>query len=245
MTFYLRSVIAFAAWMPVGWLAMPLSAGEAEPLNLVLEEFDGAAPNGRWEIHQYPGTFEYHVRPGELVMVDKENKNQHLTRRGLTLDPTKRYALQTLFTINEPEGARPPNSFCLNFNIAGPEGSLESISCWSVNLTVQPVDGARGMMFYMGFVDGKFQNIGRRTFDWCRMGTEYSFRVDVNSDLAGRTKLKTVTVTLKEGETVRERFEIDYSPFPYQPDLTQPVRVGVNSHGADWTMRQFKVYAEE
>jgi len=221
------------------------AADEGSLLTLLLQEFDGVHPNGQWDVHQYAGTFEYHVRPDKLVMIDKENRNQNLTRRGLELDPEGRYAVEALFTINEPEGARPPNSFCMNFLIGGADGELDSIDCWSVNVTVQPVDEAEGMMLYMGFVDGKFKNIGRRTLDWCKMQTEYLFRVDVNTDLAGKHKPKTIAVTVKEGDEVRERFEVDYATHPFQPDFSKPVRVGVNSHGADWTMRCFKVYADK
>jgi hypothetical protein len=53
-----------------------------------------------------------------------------------------------------------------------------------------------------------------------------------------------LTVTVTEGDRQRERFEVDYSPFPYQADPHKPVRIGVNTHGADWTMRNLKVYAE-
>ncbi len=47
-----------------------------------------------------------------------------------------------------------------------------------------------------------------------------------------------------EGDVRRERFEVDYSTFPYQPDFSQPVRIGVNTHGTDWSLRKLKVYAE-
>jgi len=241
------AVVFLAAQMAGGPNPRQAGAGEPPPLELVVQDFEGTAADGRWDIHRYPGDsgdFEYSVRPDALVMIDKENRNQNLTRRGLELDPNGRYAVEARFRIDEPEGAPPPNSFCVNFLVAGAEGELDSISCWSVNLTVQPVEGARGMMLYMGFIDGKFKNIGRRTVDWCKTNTEYLFRVEVNTDLAGRHKPKMVTVTIKEGESVRERFEVDYSAFPFQPDYSGPVRVGVNSHGADWTMHSFKVYAD-
>ena len=57
-------------------------------------------------------------------------------------------------------------------------------------------------------------------------------------------KASNILVTVTEGDQTRERFEVDYSSFPYQPDRSKPVRVGVNTHGADWTMRDFRVYAE-
>ncbi len=211
---------------------------------LVLEEFDGEHQNGKWEIHQYPGSFEYHVKPDALVMIDQKNRNQHLTRRGLPLDPSRRYAIEALFTIRGRTLQQMPNSFCLNFNVAGPEDAFDSISCWSMNVDVFPDPEAGGVMKYMGFVDGRFHQIGQRKVPWARAGVEYLLRVDVNTDKSGRFKLKTLTVTVKEGDQQRERFEVDYSSFPHQPDFSKPVRIGVNTHGADWTMRNLKVYAE-
>ena len=76
------------------------------------------------------------------------------------------------------------------------------------------------------------------------IGVEYLLRVEVNTDKQGQFKPKTLTVTVMEGDHERERFEVDYSPFPYQPDPGRPVRIGANTHGADWTMRNLKVYAE-
>ena len=213
-------------------------------MRVVLEEFDKVHPNGKWDAHQYAGTFEYRVRPDALVMIDRENRNQHLTRRGFQLDPKRRYAIQTLFTINEPANPPTPNSFCLNFNVAGPEDSLQSLSCWSINVDVLSSDPAKGVIKHMGFVDGRFRQIGQRVLGWCRTGVEYSLRVDVNTDQNGQFKLRTVTVTVMEGELRRERFEVDYSSFPYQPDLSKPVRIGVNTHGANWTMRNLKVSAD-
>ena len=218
--------------------------GPAQGMRLVLEEFDGAGPNGKWEIHQYPGAFEYHVRPDALVMVDQRNANQHITRRGFQLDPKRRYAIEALFTIHGRTAEKGPNSFCLNFHVAGPVDAFDSISCWAMNVDVAPRRDAGGVMKYMGFEGGRFRQIGQRKVDWASIGVEYLLRVEVNTDQSGRFKPKTLTVTVIEGEHQRERFEVDYTPFPFQPDLDKPVRIGVNTHGADWTMRSLKVYAE-
>jgi len=249
--YYEYLIPALTAFAVSGLTAEPLLAQDAgiRPASgpsypMVLEEFDGVHPNGNWEIHQYPGTFEYEVTPDALVMVDQRNANQHVTRRGFQLDPKRRYAVEALFTIHERTAERAPNSFCLNFHVAGPEDSLESISCWSINVDVSPGKGSGGVMKYMGFVDGRFQQIGQRRVAWATIGVEYLLRVEVNTDRSGRFKLKTLTVTVTEGEVQRERFEVDYASFPYQPDLDKPVRIGVNTHGADWTMRNLKVYAE-
>ncbi|HUT89968.1 MAG TPA: hypothetical protein VMY37_10745 [Thermoguttaceae bacterium] len=250
-----RLTTAFAVFLVfVSWgVAMePWLAAEAAerakapagPMVPVLEEFDGAHANGTWEIHQYQGTFEYQVKPDAMVMVDQRNANQHLTRRGFQLDPQRPYAVEARFTIHERTAQRPPDSFCLNFHVAGPEDSFDSISCWSMNVDVAPKQGAGGVMKHMGFVDGRFRQIGQRKVAWATTGVEYRLRVEVNLDQSGRFKPNLLTVTVMEGDQTRERFEVDCSSFPYQPDPSGPVRVGVNTHGADWTMRDFKVYAE-
>ncbi|MBN2477364.1 MAG: hypothetical protein JXB62_22355 [Pirellulales bacterium] len=214
------------------------------PLALVLEEFDGVHPNGQWDIHQFAGTFAYRVKPDALVMIDAGGANQHLTRRGLLLDPKRPYTIEALFTILEPPDAKAPNSFCLNFQVAGPEDDLKSLSCWSINVDVAPGKTPHGVMKHMGFSDGRFREIGQRQIDWSRAQVEYLLRVEVNTDRHGRYKFNTVTVTVQEGRRQRERFEVDYAPFPYQPDFSKPVRIGANTHGADWRLRNLKVFAE-
>lgn len=246
-------VIVLAACVLFGLAGRPLPAQERDAqrakaaersLAPVLEEFDGVHPNGKWEIHQYEGTFEYHVRPDALVMIDQRNANQHLTRAGFEIDPRRRYAVEARFTIHDRTVKRAPNSFCLNFQVAGPADSFESLSCWSMNVDVAPGEGAGGVMKHMGFVGGRFRQIGQRTVAWARTGVEYLLRVEVNTNKSGDFRPKMLTITVLEGDHERERFEVDYTPFPYQPDLSKPVRVGVNTHGADWTMRSFKVFAE-
>jgi len=226
----------FLAFVLCGFVMKPLSAQEGGP--------QPTSDNGKWDIHQYPGTFQYKVKPDALEMIDQRNANQHLTRRGFLLDPRRRYAIEALFTIHERTVERGPNSFCLNFNVAGPEDELDSLSCWAMNVDVAPKKGAGGVMKYMGFVDGRFRQIGDRKVAWATTGVEYLLRVEVNCDRSGRFRPKMVTVTVMEGDRERERFQVDYSPFPYQPDLSKPVRIGVNTHGADWTMRNLKVYAD-
>jgi len=218
--------------------------GPLQSMRLVLEEFDGVHPNGNWDIHQYNGTFAYNVKPDKLVMIDKENRNQNLTRRGFRLDPKRRYAIEVVFTINEPPEAKPPNSFCLNFLVDGPENALDIIRCWAINLTAQPTLTPKGRTYFMGFINGKFSKIGGRDYDWTRTMVEYTLRVDMNSDMEGNYKFKTITVTCREADIVRERFEVDYAAYEFQPDFSKPVRFGVNSHGADWTMRNLKVFAD-
>jgi len=227
-----------------------LGADAPGRMRLVLEEFDGVHPNGRWDIHHYPygdGAFSYEVRRDALIMADKENKNQHLTRRGFLLDPKSQYAVEATFKMKE--NPRTPNSFCLNFHVAGDDGTFDPICCWSVNVSIEPGRAEPadrgGCSFNMGFLEGKFKRVGTAALqDWSKFDTEYTIRVEVNTDAAGRYKLGHVTVTVTEGDKPVHRREADYSQHPYQPDLTKPVRLGVNSHGGNWTMRNFKVYCD-
>jgi hypothetical protein len=94
----------------------------------------------------------------------------------------------------------------------------------------------------MGFVDGAFQQIGDHPTSCCRFDQEYRLRAEVNTAADGSYRFKTVTVSVLQGATVLDRLEVDFASFPYQPDYDQPVRVGVNTHGTDWTLRDLRVY---
>jgi hypothetical protein len=97
-------------------------------------------------------------------------------------------------------------------------------------------------MKFMGFVDGKFAQIGvNRPLEWCREHVEYFYRVGVNLDEHGNYCFRTVAITIKEGDTTHEQFAVDFSSYPYQPDFSKPVRIGVNTHGANWRMWNFVV----
>lgn len=225
--------------------SLPAEEGEAPRPSVLLAEFDGVHEPGQWDIHQHPTGFIYSVGKDALRMTDRTvgyaSPNQHLTRRGLLLDPRKPYSLECRFIIDTTSTAGDPSSFCFNFNIAGADGELDRLSSWSL-----PVDFHKqwppSVMKFMGFADGKFAQIGvNRPLAWCREGVEYFYRVGVNLDDQGRYHFRTVTVTIREGEVTHEHFSIDYSTYPYQPDFSKPVRVGVNTHGANWTMRDFVV----
>jgi hypothetical protein len=47
---------------------------------------------------------------------------------------------------------------------------------------------------------------------------------------------------LKKEDTELEKFTVDYSSFPYQPDYTKKVRFGLNTHGANWILKNLKIY---
>jgi hypothetical protein len=226
-------------------MEVPVVPGPVLQPTVLLTEFDGVHEPGTWDVHQHPTGFAYAVERGCLRMTDRTvgygSPNQHLTRRGLLLDPRSAYSLECTFTIDVGGTEGDPSSFCFNFNIAGGDGELDTISCWSL-----PVDFHQqwppSVMKFMGFTNGRFAQIGaNRPLPWCRQHVEYRYRVGVNLDEQDRYRFRTVTVSIREGDTTHEHFAVDFSTYPYQPDYDRPVRVGVNTHGANWTMRDFVV----
>jgi hypothetical protein len=186
-------------------------------------------PNGTWDI-QGAGSFAYQVTPTGLTMSDDGGANQHVVRRGVSVDPTRPYAVEVLFTIPSPLGTV-PNSFALNYNVAGSDDDLSAVSTWSMNVDLRTPAGS--VMKHMGFVDGGFTSLGDTITVWGEPDAEYLLRVSVDG--------KDVNVgVFKEGVEL-ESFAVDYTAFPYQPG-TDPVRIGANTHGTDWTMRSLNVY---
>ena len=219
-------------------LANPIDP--APPLNVLLEEFDGAHPCGVWDRQQpFSEEFGYAVTPAGLAMQSgPRGHNQHLVRQGLLIDHGRPYTVECAFAIKGP--LRPGvNSFCLNLNVAGPSGDASPVDAWAINVDLRR--GAPTVMKYMGFVRGAFRQIGQRECRWGQPDTEYAIEVRVNQDLDGRRVPKMLAVTVKEGAAVLERFEQSYAAFPYQPDPERPVRFGVNTHGADWIMRALRI----
>jgi len=204
---------------------------------LVVTEFDNISPNGTWQAHQ-PNNFAFEATPSALVMHDAIGANQHVVRRNTLVDASRPYVIETLFTIHSPT-TPPPNSFCLNLNVAGDDTVLTPPSTWAVNVDVMP-SGA--VMKHMGFVNGAFHSLGDRMVPWAKAGAEYLLRAAVHTALDGSFAANTVTVTLLEAGVTREHFSLDYSAFPHQPEPNQPVRIGANTHGTDWTMRSLRVY---
>jgi hypothetical protein len=96
-------------------------------------------------------------------------------------------------------------------------------------------------MKHMGFSEGVFRQIGQTSALWQDPEAQYRLRVRVNQTQAGITRPRWVTVTVMEGGDVKARFEVDYSRFPYQPRGSS-VRLGANTHGADWTLRNLKAF---
>jgi hypothetical protein len=212
--------------------------------NIILSEFDGRHNPGQWDIHQYNGEFPYSVAKNGLTMDGSGGMNQHITRRGIMIDPDRPYVIELDFIIDEPDDAPVPNSFCVNFNIAVEEGDLDSLFCWSMNLDISPAGSQHaGVMKTMGFVNGGFREIKpSRKVEWCKMQTTYHMIILAGTWSDDRFMRHIVSVSIYEGKELKESFTTDYSTFPYQPANAMPVRIGLNTHGANWTVKNLKIY---
>jgi type 1 glutamine amidotransferase len=207
---------------------------------LIFKEFDGNSSNGVWDRQgpPQPADFKYAVKPDRLEMIANTPLNQHLVREGAPIDPSRPYALEGKFVI--PKLGNDANSFCVNLNVAGADGDVSNVNTWSLNVDLHQEGGA--VIKFMGFVDGRFTQIGQVETTWGAAGTEYGFRMYVNADYDGRFQFKRVSMFVTKGDTQLEKLMVDFSSFPYQPDETKSVRVGVNTHEADWVLRDLKVY---
>ena len=212
--------------------------------SIILSEFDGMCEPGQWDIHQYDGWFGYTVSKDELNMDGSGGRNQHITRRGIMIDPGRPYVIEVDFTIDEPDDAPGPNSFCVNFNIAGNEGELDSLSCWSVNLDIAPAGSMHaGVMKTMGFVNGRFREIKpSRKVEWCRMRTTYQMVIQAGIKVNRRFMQHLVSVSVYQAKELKDGYTTDFSTHPYQPGTASPVRIGLNTHGVNWTVKNLKVY---
>jgi type 1 glutamine amidotransferase len=208
----------------------------------IVADFDGRPSPGSWQPHSGPGAFQFEVSADHLKMFDLGGANQHLVRSGVSVTPGRPYAVETLFRIHGPGGAASGlNSFALNLNVAGLAADLGPPSTWAMNLDVPPSTPG-GVMKHMGFVAGGFAEIGQTPVTWGKKDIEYLFRVNVHAKLDGSPAPNFVSVRIFETAQLRQSFEVDYQAFPHQPSATQPTRLGVNTHGTDWTMRGYGAY---
>jgi type 1 glutamine amidotransferase len=236
---YFRSLLTGAIeW--AGGRAPDHSVKDTDDAGLIFKEFDGKSPNGVWDRQgpPQPPSFKYVVKPDALEMYANTEFNQHLVRGGVAIDPSRPYAVEGKFVI--PKLGDDANSFCVNLNVAGPDGDLSNVNTWSLNVDIHQEGGA--VMKFMGFVKGRFTEIGQVETSWGAAGTEYGFRMYVNADYDGRYQLKRVSMFVMKGDTQLEKLMVDYSEFPYQPDGAKSVRLGVNTHNTDWVLRDLKVY---
>lgn len=206
----------------------------------LLEEVDGASPAGDWLSHDAP-PFRFDVSRDRLTMFDSGVWNQHVARRGVSIDPSRPYRAEALFTIHGPGGEGTDiNSFAINLNVAGKDGDSRPPSTWAMNVDVSK-DRPGGVMKHMGFVDGRFAQIGETPAPWAKKGVEYLMRVEVNRRASGEVAPGFLSVEVLEAGDERARFEVDYRAFPYQP-TREPVRFGLNTHFTDWTVRGLSVH---
>jgi acyl-CoA thioesterase-1 len=207
---------------------------------LIFKEFDGKTPNGVWDRQAppQPPDFKFVVKPSALEMYSTSPLNQHLVREGVAIDPLRAYAVEGKFMI--PKLGDDANSFCVNLNVAGPDGDVSHVNTWSLNVDLHQEGGA--VIKFMGFVNGRFTEIGQVETTWGAAKTEYGFRMYVNADYDGRYQSKRVSMFVTQGNAQLEKLMVDYSSFPYQPDPSKSVRLGVNTHNTDWVLRSLKVY---
>ncbi|MET0282943.1 MAG: ThuA domain-containing protein [Polyangiales bacterium] len=203
----------------------------------LVADFEGASVPP-WQAHTLAGGFDYEVQADALRMTDRNGANQHLVRAGVAVDAQRPYALEALFTVTstDPSGL---NSFCFNLNVAGSD--LSPPSTWASNVDFNPTPPG-AVMKHMGFVNGAFGALGETVTTWGARGTEYLLRSEVGVRLDGTRAPSFVTNTVRERGVIRERFEVDYASFAYQPNRMLPVRIGVNTHGTDWAMRSFRAH---
>ena len=161
-------------------------------------------------------------------------------REGLSLDPTRPYRIELTATLTDDHPGL--NSFAIHFAAGGTDGDGAALSAHTVNLDLAP-GGGQGSMKWMGFLNGGFAQTGSTTVTGVAVNTTYTFQVDVGRDLAGSDAPGLATVTLTDTTTGIEkaRFTGDWTSHPWQPPAGQPVRFGLNSHAADWTVRDLSI----
>ncbi len=237
---------------------------------VIFSEFDGVSPNGEWRkqyCYEYfpecdwekwffeatPAYGKMHVDGGYADCPEVGN-NQHVVRYDKTIDQSRAYTIECDFTIATPFVSS-VNSFCVNFNVQKGMRKDDKVNCWSINLDIHDSDTGNYTIKHMGFADvwdGKNKRYRYGSFTELLPGHKgvgafeepdvNHFKIEVNRRLDGSFSPKWVTVTWQDKSGVREHFEEDYSKFPFQPHPSQPVRVGLNTHGTSWTVRNLVVY---
>ena len=195
--------------------------------SIIVDEFYNGNALGSWVVQQ-PATsnFSYLITPEKITMTGGLD-NQHLTRLNTNIDPNRAYAMYSKFKINSGEGIQ---SYAMSF-LQDNQPATDPINSWTLNLDL----AGGGVIKHMGFLNGSFRSIGSHAAPWAQANTEYIYQVDVHSRKDGSFSPKWVTGKISNLQgIVLDHFEIDYSSFPWQPDLDKPVRIGLNSHGTDW-----------
>ena len=237
---------------------------------LIFSSFDGISDAGDWRKQYgweyFPSCnwerwhFDAHKNEGEMIVdggygdCPPEGNNQHVVRYDKTVDHRKPYTIECDFVI-EPTFVSLVNSFCINFNIQKGMSRDSMLNCWSLNLDIHDRTTGKYTVKEMGFADsvwnedakqfesGRFtEMLPSHTGTGALMSPEINhFRVEVNRRIDGKIANKWVTFTWKDKSGIRLHFETDYGKFPYQPDERLPAKIGLNTHGTNWTVRNMIV----
>lgn len=241
------------------------------PDKLIFKEFDGVSANGDWRKQYgweyFPACdwnkwhFETTKNAGKMIVdggygeCAREGNNQHVVRYDKLIDASKPYTIECDFTIT-PTFASLVNSFCINFNIQKGFSRDSMLNCWSINLDIHDKKTGAFTIKNMGFADSVY-NEDAKQYESGRfaemlpslegVGAKMQpainhFKIEVNKRLDGSFVDKWVTITWTDASGLRAHFEQDYSKFPYQPNELQPVRVGLNTHGTNWVVKNLLVY---
>lgn len=186
-----------------------------------------------------------------------EGNNQHVVRYDKTIDPSRPYLIECDFIIDSTfvSGV---NSFCVNFNVQKGMSRDSMLNSWSLNLDIHDRATGKYTVKEMGFADsiwnedakqyesGRFtEMLPSHTGTGALMAPAVNhFKIEVNKRINGQTAPKWVTFTWSDPSGIRLRFETDYSKFPYQPKNTLPTKIGLNTHGSNWIVKNMKVRYE-
>ena len=218
-----------------GTILTPVPRPVIDPSLIIVDEFYNGNAVGSWVVQQAStSTFSYSVTPEKITMIGGPD-NQNLTRLNTAINPNRAYSMYSKFKIKTNGGIQ---SYAMHF-LQDDQATSDQINSWTLNLDL----AGGGQVKHMGFNNGSFFAIGGHPATWAQANKEYIFQIDVNRRKNGSFSPNWVTGKISTlFGTVLDHFEVDYSNFPWQPDLTGTVRIGLNSHRADWEARDLIVW---
>ncbi len=236
---------------------------------IIFKEFDGKSENGDWrkqygfeylpqcdwnnwyfEVNKNYGKMHF---DGGTVNCPGAGNNQHIVRFDKTIDPSKPYTIECDFLIDSAF-INDINSFCINFNVQKGMTKEEALNAWSINLDITDRKKGSYTIKNMGFADIRNSENKTEYGRFTEMLPQHQgegalalpninhFKIEVNRKIDGSPALKWVAVTRSDATGNKDCFQVDYSTFPYQPDYSKPVRIGLNTHGTDWVVKNLSVY---
>lgn len=236
---------------------------------VIFKEFDGKSENGDWR-KQYGFEYQpecdwnrwyFEVRKscGKMYFDGGNDScrgagnNQHVVRFDKTIDPRKPYTIECDFIV-DTAFVTEINSFCVNFNVQKGVSKENPLNAWSINLDINSKQKGNYAVKNMGFADiengvgnmeyGRFTELLPQHTGIGALPSPHvnRLKIQVNRAIDGAVKFKHVTVTRSDETGIKDFFEIDYGRFPYQPDFDKPVKVGLNTHGTNWIIKNLIVY---